>query len=492
MSDSPTPESLAAAAEKSAATASAPRSDKVSRRLHLVASWAVAAALGYYFFYARTPDFLNKLQGLAMLFLAAWPALQWTKSATKRFPLVEVLLLTTANSYALPLLNGQHVAEFDADAITTAAWVVLAFQVTVIGVYSTVGGRPQRGRFWTEEFIGADACRYLNYGMIVNTIFLVLSTYFDVIPNELGSIVRAACVGIGIVCTFVTARLWGAGQLNPGEKTYFLLNLAAQTVLQVVTLYLLGAISALALAALGYVSSSRRLPVVAILVGLTGFALLHNGKSSMRLSYWDPETGAKRLPELTALPTFFAQWLSYGVRPAEAAASATDDRGIAAKLLERTSLFQMVCFVVDRTPEFQPYLSGESYSSVLAQFVPRFLWPDKPSGLASTAMLSIYYGLQTEEGAQKTSIAFGQVAESYANFSLFGVIGLGAAVGFFYKKVQIWTTHSPILSYAGVLLVLLLAWTIQVEMTFGTWISSLWQGCCSVLGLLLLIRSLLR
>jgi hypothetical protein len=162
------------------------------------------------------------------------------------------------------------------------------------------------------------------------------------------------------------------------------------------------------------------------------------------------------------------------------------------KLIERTSLLHILCLVVSNTPEPNPYLEGQTYAHIPGQFIPRFFWPEKPSGHISTNQLSVYYGLQTEEETARTTIGFGMLAESYANFGVFGVIGIAAFLAALLKKIGGLAEGGPMLSYGGILMVILLAWSFQVEFTLSLWLSSLYQACVAVLGLPFILRKFIH
>src|SRR5262249_6314677 len=142
--------------------------------------------------------------------------------------------------------------------------------------------------------------------------------------------------------------------------------------------------------------------------------------------------------------------------PAEPNAKDTE---AANKLLNRTSLFQMVCLVVENTPKRLPFVDGETYADILPQLIPRFFWEavglTKPLGHVSTYFLAIYYGLQDENATLRTTIGFGIVAEAYANYGFFGLAALGFLIGAASKIVTRWTQNSPIFSYPGLVMVLL-------------------------------------
>ena len=143
------------------------------------------------------------------------------------------------------------------------------------------------------------------------------------------------------------------------------------------------------------------------------------------------------------------------------------------------------------TPEKKPFLNGLTYANLPAQFVPRFFWPNKPGAHESTSQMSIYYGLQRMEDTSRTTIGFGMTIEAYVNFGLPGVIMLGVFLGWFYKLVDGLTRHSPLMSYAGLFTVVLIAWSFQTEMPLSMWTSSMFQACVAIMGIPFLIRNFL-
>jgi hypothetical protein len=440
---------------------------------------ALVAAEAYFFATAnvRAPEHLQL--GMLIVFFAFLPALRWAKSNRGTLPAFEVLMFTTANTYAFPLLNGhEDLQRYTIEDITTAAFAVLLFQIVAICTYGLAPVRAGVSRFWREEILSRDLSRLLSYGIALNTAYVFVSHFTTLVPPALTSILRAVFFGIGIICTFITSRRLGRGELTPAEKTFFALNVFLQCIGMTATLYLVSSVSLLLLALVGYVSGSGRVPVVLCAASLALIAILHHGKSDMRTKYWVEDE--RRIPALTELPAFFAEWFHHGTDFGE-----DDDRQkkVASKLIDRTSLFHILCLVVSNTPANLRHLEGETYQDIPAQFVPRFLWPEKPPAHVSTGKLSVYYGLQTEEDTMKTTIGFGTVAEAYANFGFAGIAGIGVFFGFLFKKLHGWTEGRPLFSYGGLVLVILLAWSFQVEFTLSLWLSSFYQACVAVLAI---------
>jgi hypothetical protein len=456
-----------------------------TRRMSAAVVVSLVATEAYFFCTAdvRTP--LHLQLGLSMILLAFVPVWRWAKRGTTSLPVFEVLLFTTANTYAFPLLNGhEDLLRYPLDDVTQAALQVILFQISAVMVHAWVPTHRGRGPFWQNEIVGPSLGRWLEHGMTISTGYVLMGTFTDWIPSGVGSVLRAAFFGIGILSTFIASRRFGQGLLTAGEKFMFFANLAVQSVAIGATLVLVGAISTILLALVGYVSASGRVPAVlaALVFGL--LAILHNGKSAMRTQYWTPHE--QRRPALGALPSFYAEWMREGL-------SFSDDESfgknkMTAKLIERTSLFHILCLVVSNSPQPNPYLEGETYGHIPGQFVPRILWPEKPPGHVSTSRLCVYYGLQTEEETARTTIGFGMLAEAYANFGFFGVIGIAAFLAALLKKISGYAEGGPLLSYGGVLMVILLAWSFQVEFTLSLWLSSLYQACLAVLGLCFVLR----
>jgi hypothetical protein len=451
-------------------------------RLYRFGLYCTIGAIIYFLLASNTEDTVHLYLGLCIFILSVLPGLLWAKHNKDNFPVFEAFAFTFINTYATPLLTGHHqLAGYTSDVITTAATAVLLFQIVGIATYLNIRCRPKATPFWMKEIISEEYSRFLSYGMTLTTIYTVLSSFSDLIPSDLIGVLRAIFFGIGIVCTFITCRRWGAGLLPVQDKYFFALNLVVQFFILVSTLFLIAGISLLVLAALGFVSGSRRLPLIPLLVLLPLLALLHNGKGAMRAKYWD--NGIR--PSLTELPSFFSEWFTAGLPGSE-----KQDARVTAKLLERTSLFHIICLVVDRTPEHQDYLHGDTYLNIPGQLIPRYFWPGKPVGHVSTNRLSTYYGLQSEDATVRTTIAFGMLAEAYANF---GFLGVGVFAFLFAGVLRLltgWGANSPTLSYGGLLLVMLMAWSFQVELTLSVWLSSLFQGCVAILGVPLLVRSL--
>ncbi|HEY0947727.1 MAG TPA: hypothetical protein VGD81_20760 [Opitutaceae bacterium] len=466
------------------AASAAGQAERRGRRLFAIGVAGLLGLIGYNVLNHDTEDVLHLYLGVAIIVLATAPALIWARDARFHLPVFEVFMLTAINTYALPLLNGHTQLRFyDPEVITHAALTVVVFQAAAVATFFFVRGGPRFTPFWTRELLGDDAVRFLRYGVLLSAAYQYVSSYTTWIPWNFAGPLRAVFFGAGIVSTFVLARLWGAGRLSPGNRALFIAALAAQAYLALPGLVMIATLSQIVLALLGYVSSSRRLPLAVLLPLLAVTAVLHNGKASMRERYW--ERDQSRSVPVTALPDFYAEWFEAGFGRGE------DNPALAAKFVDRASLFHILCLVVSRTPEKQPYLDGLTYSFIPGQFVPRFLWPAKPVGHIATHTIGIYYGLIDEESTQHTTIAIGLLAEAFANFGTAGAIVLGIVMAAALRKVTLWAHHSPMFSGGGLLMVVLMAWSFQTELTLSIWLTSMFQAAIAVVVAPLLLHRFL-
>jgi hypothetical protein len=452
------------------------------RKLFTTGTVLLLATLCYLSYKANVDDVVHLILGLMIFALSVLPSLLWARSGGSRFPVFETILLLCANAYAMPVLNAQEqLATYAPEVITRSCIAVLFYQCAAIGTYLQVTGLPGRSRFWRESLINDQVEKFIVYGLILSTAYIWASTFTTWIPREVESILRAVFYGVGILCTFVSTQRWGRGEMTSGEKAVLLCTLVPQLIMMSVSLVLIGALSMIGIAILGYLSGGKRIPWLVLALAFSVLAVLHTGKTRMREKYWDQAYPA---PTFTQLPAYFAEWVDYGMQPT------SGGKSVSQKMLERTSLMHMLCLIVDCTPDRQDYLYGRSYSHVLPQLIPRLFWPGKPRSHVATYELAIYYGLQDEEATNTTTIAFGLLTEAYANFGLIGAILLGLFWGFTLKKLQVWSIFSPMFSFAGLLMVLLTAWSFSAELTMAAWVSSLEQAVIVVLGVPMIFRSL--
>jgi hypothetical protein len=419
---------------------------------------------------------------LLIVCLGAWPAIRWLQAQPYQFPVFEAFMLTCIPSYALPLISSHAtLLTYSGAVIIKSLLAVVLFQVAALLTFSRTTASVKHTPFWTEKLFTRDISSWLPIGLWLNTGYIAVSYFAELIPPDIDSILRAVFFGIATSCSFLIGRQWGAGELSQGRRLNVFFALLAGSVLLMSSLYLIKAISSVLIFFLAYISAGRRIPLLALGLIFIVLTVLHTGKSDMRGKYWAVGVPAV---QLTELPDFFSEWVEHGLAPFRDEATKEEQR----ELLDRASLLHIICLVVETTDSGLPFLSGETYGHVLPQFIPRFFWRDKPSGQITTSKLGIHFGLLDEVSAQKTSIGFGVLAESYANFGYWGIGLLGLLIGWLNKLITTWTRAAPMLSNGGLFMILLMAWSMQVELPMSNWVASLYQAAVCVLGMPYVIR----
>jgi len=454
-----------------------------SQRLYQLGLGAVLFLAAWFIFQSGGDLGVHTLSGIGILVLAALPALRWAKQRQTWFPAFELFCLTCVPFYAVPLLTSHRDLDaFPGTVVGEAGFLILVFLGSASLGFSLLRNPIRPVRWASQSLLPPDIYRQLPVGLLLNTIYIYVTAFTNIIPYEFSGALRALFFGIGTLTTFVLAKLWGAGALNPRARGFFILNLSVQIVFLFSQLYLITGISLLALTLIAYTSARRRVPWIPVVAMLALLVVLHNGKSQMRAAYWE----ADRRVHPGDLPAFFSEWLKRGLSHDEKADP--DDKHTS--LLERASLIHMLCLSVDRVPELKPYLSGQSYIDIPAQVVPRFMWPNKPSSLLANVRLAIYFGLVDEISAMQVSIAFGMIAEAYVNFGGVGVAALGFGLGLLFRFFAMLSRDAPQFSAIGIFTILLTAWSFQAELVLATWLASLFQASVVCIGLPLLYRKL--
>jgi hypothetical protein len=119
---------------------------------------------------------------------------------------------------------------------------------------------------------------------------------------------------------------------------------------------------------------------------------------------------------------------------------------------ERASLKQSVDLIVQRTGEEKPYQRGATLTPIVAAFIPKILWPDKPS-----IAVGQVFNKEFQLAEADTYISPSHVGELYWNFGWLGVIVGSASIGMLLGFVG---TRCAAVPYASLTRLLILVVTI--------------------------------
>jgi hypothetical protein len=133
----------------------------------------------------------------------------------------------------------------------------------------------------------------------------------------------------------------------------------------------------------------------------------------------------------------------------------------------RSANLELLADVIVRTPREIPYWGGETYLSLVGSFVPRVLWPDKPTKELGQAFGHRYNYIGANDFG--TALNLPILVEFYVNFGIAGVILGMCLVGIIYCTLERLVNHAgqdTLHSLVGVVILIPLA-NIESDFSLG-------------------------
>jgi hypothetical protein len=435
---------------------------------------ALACALAAFHAYTFIVEPSVRALGATLISAGALlPAYIWCRKPSLGLPIYPLFALTFVWKYAYPLAGDDEMVTIYDDGAGLQAGLTV-FMFLVIGTIAWCAANR-----WVPRARGPVRAMARGKGDLLFIALMFSAALFNLsmvghwiyISGGLVSIVRAAVLGLASVGIFVLAYRWGAGELDGAKKTAFGVSLLLFLISHSMSLFMIDLILATTFAGAAYVIGGGRIPWKSALLLFALFAVLHAGKSEMRDEYWQYEEVNKPV-QLYQYPTFLAQWIDYGIE----VLTSPPREDTPWTLAQRMSLIPLLLKVQAESPEKRPFLNGETYAIIPGLLIPRVLNPKKLNAHEGAHLLSIHYGLQTREATETSTIAWGPLIESYANFGTLGVIALALVIGALYGAVAKFATGVPILSLRMLVAIVFAAMALQVEWTAGIYVTALFQS----------------
>jgi hypothetical protein len=407
-----------------------------------------------------------------------WAAYRaWSRGTRQTIPLFFLVGAMFWLAYAVPLfwlrheinqVTGGH--QLSEEAITLALYLAV-LGVATLGVGIKIGGRWRLMESWRPDIHRSPArWNYLRLSLLATT-FLGIAVPIGTLGGggrQFLAIIETIVPSVMFVVLF---RYYLRGTAIPVDKI-LLAGYAGVSLLAGISSGWLASFVGLAIIVTGvYIYERRKLPLVAIMVGIPIVLFLQPGKERFRQEYW--RAGAS-----DSYVERFNFWMDSSLIEWERALSSSDHAGskhLADQTLGRLSLLQQTANVIEATPERVPYQYGRLYSYMLVTFVPRVFWPDKPSVNDANRWYQVAYRLTDPRNLQGVSIATGYLAESYINFGWFGppmvLFCLGILLGLF-DKIFLRPSSGLLLNSIGVVL---LPHLLQVEAQLAQYIAGFGQ-----------------
>jgi hypothetical protein len=206
-----------------------------------------------------------------------------------------------------------------------------------------------------------------------------------------------------------------------------------------------------------YLMEKHRIPRWALVFVVLFTLFFQVGKDEFRKTYWQ-DTGQNSQMEQSGRAERVAFWAENSFTKWNEALSDSSGESFRRALnpsVSRISLLNQSANVVELTPAVVPYQYGWLYSYMAITWIPRFIWPDKPSMSEANQYYQIAYGLSTEEDLARVSISVGLLTEGFMNFGWAGVVGVMFLAGIFfdfYQKTFLAKSSGALMTGIGVIL----------------------------------------
>ncbi len=406
---------------------------------------------------------------------------QWYRGTRQDIPLFSLIAAMYWLTYAVPLFWGSDMIglvtgprRISEPALTRSIYLV------VIGVLALWGGMRIAETWRRSPANRLDVPRnpwrwhYLRTVLVVGALLKVL------VPiTALGEGGRQILVniesGVPSVTFVILLRYYLRGRAIAADRVllagYFLVALVVG-----LSSGWLGTFVGLGIVCIAaYVFERRRFPVTAILVILPVVLFLQPGKAKFREKYWQSGPAESYSEGYGERIGFWIEASSRAWGRALTDISGEGLRRLSSDTLTRLSLLQQTGNVIEMTPAQIPYQNGRLYSYVLVTFIPRFMWPEKPSISDANKWYQVSYHLTLPANIESVGIAVGTITESYINFGWLGPVPvmfcLGLLLGMF-QTIFLRTSSGLLLGSIGVAL---LPGLLSVESQMAVYIAGLVQ-----------------
>jgi hypothetical protein len=419
--------------------------------------------------------YLGRLKEVSILqFLIAFVLLllpwqdyrKWRRGGRSSLPVFAMLAFMYWLYYAIPLFLEDHVFatvyepvghELAADTITLALLAVLLGVCSLwLGMKSGVARLlVPRTRLSLE--LTPPKLNYVRGILIVGSL-LSLSD----LPLQLGGAGGRQLIGIMVTVIPILAfailfRNFIRGQSILLDKVLVLGFLILRLVAGLSSGWLGVSASILVICGAICLMELRRIPRAAVISVVMFTLFFQFGKEDFRKTYWqsgeevaEQEQGGRVERVSFWIQSSLNKWNE----------SLSDPTGNAFRRainpsVTRISLLNQTTNVIDLTPTVVPYQYGWLYSYMAITWIPRVIWPEKPSMSEANQYYQVAYGLSTEDDLNRVSISVGLLTEGFINFGWAGVVGIMFLAGIFfdfYQKTFLSKTSGALMTGIGVIL----------------------------------------
>jgi hypothetical protein len=230
-----------------------------------------------------------------------------------------------------------------------------------------------------------------------------------------------------------------------------------------------------------YMMERRKLPIPALTLVIVFVAFFAAGKSTFRATYWagiNPNGGqqASMLTRATA-------WLDTSMISWEAAIASPSAYipPLRTGIVDRLSLLNSTANIIQQTPSTVKYQNGATYASIVTAWIPRAVWPDKPSQTEASRFYQTAYQVTAPNALNNVSLSAGVAPEAYINFGWPGVIVIMFLIGVLLGTVQRTLCASATTGFVNALGAVAVMQLMLIEWQMGFYIATLVENTFFIL-----------
>lgn len=442
--------------------------------------WASTTVLLAYELLVETESFWLNVICISVTAFALLPSYLWATKKALGMPIFPMFAITFIWTYALPLISSNpNVLGYSVDQRLFAGFTTLSSLAVGCVAWFRLVRKAPAPRTSYRLLTGNKSNKIFFLALLASVFFNIANTagWLGILGLNGGtfSLLRNTIVAFTALSSFVLSYKLGKEELTKQESRLIVSLLVSFMISSTLSFLLITSATVFLSSVAAFTIGRRKVPIALLLTGVLCFSFLHAGKAEMRDRYWGAYEQSSYI-QPWQYPVVYAEWISSSIEKTSFKGEADDYSSETGQTFsDRASVVQMLMMAQSLSPQKVPFLNGYTYQILPEMVIPRLFYPQKPWSHEGTFRLNIHYGRQSREQAQRATIAWGLLAEAYANFGYFGCIGLATILGSAYGFVGRLSINAPILSLQSLIAVFLMTYAIQSEWTAGVYVAALSQ-----------------
>ena len=380
------------------------------------------------------------LVSFTLLYIPWHAFVSWKRRGKDQLPVFSMVVFMYWLYYAVPVFWGDRLVSDIFDPIGHEIGheqIIKSEVVVLLGVICLWAGFKIR----VPEIVSSERLKlpfserrwyYLRTVLIASSLLTLADPSASMLGDTGRQLLSLATTAIPMVVFAVLFRQFIRGESQLIDKALIGIFLFLRLLLALSSGMLGSFGSVVIVSAAVFMSERRKIPWVAAVVVVLFVLFFQPGKSDFRDIYWKEKVHAPVSDRVSF-------WVNESWRKWEE--GLLDETGetrkqLLSQSLSRVSLLTATSNVLEKTPSDVPYQYGRLYSYLLVTFVPRFIWPAKPSVNEANQFYQLAYGVSDEEQLKTVSISIGVLVEGYINFGWFGVAGIMFLLGILLRSYQ--------------------------------------------------------